>query len=218
MRFHHVQEIQKKIYNQYFRQKAIFSNPFWIEEPMIKFRDSSISWRSISLTLLDPDDWLKFYRMYPSCVILDKLTDSDIAYAILVYENGFDVWSEDAKVRLMSSEDKDVYDKTAVQKYHVKKGTRLRVYMDGWLPEGRAHHDNMKVSFQKLRMETHFWDNLRDYWRIYVKENHKFAYEKGKITSTEDPDNGDEEEQGAVLFDFPLEPVPLPACEEERLC
>ena len=160
----------------------------------------------------------KFYRMYPSCVILDKLTDSDIAYAILVYENGFDVWSEDAKVRLMSSEDKDVYDKTAVQKYHVKKGTRLRVYMDGWLPEGRAHHDNMKVSVQKLRMETHFWDNLRDYWRIYVKENHKFAYEKGKITSTEDPDNGDEEEQGAVLFDFPLEPVPLPACEEERLC
>ena len=92
----------------------------------------------------------KFYRMYPSCVILDKLTDSDIAYAILVYENGFDVWSEDAKVRLMSSEDKDVYDKTAVQKYHVKKGTRLRVYMDGWLPEGRAHHDNMKVSIQKF--------------------------------------------------------------------
>ena len=160
----------------------------------------------------------KFYRMYPSCVILDKLTDSDIAYAILVYENGFDVWTEDAKVCLMSSADKEVYEKTAVQKYHVKKGTKLRVYMDGWLLEGRVHHDNMKVSVQKLQMETQFWDNLRGYWRIYAKENHKFSYEKSKITSTEDPDNGDAEEQGAVLFDFLLDPVPLPACEEERLC
>ena len=50
----------------------------------------------------------------------------------------------------MNSADEEVYEKTAVQKYHVKKGTRLRVYMDGWLPEGRAHHDNMKVSVWKL--------------------------------------------------------------------
>ena len=159
----------------------------------------------------------KFYRMYPSCVILDKLTDSDIAYAILVYENGFDVWSEDAKVRLMSSEDKDVYDKTAVQKYHVKKGTRLRVYMDGWLPEGRAHHDNMKVSVQKLRMETQFWNNLRDYWRIYVKENHKFTYKKGKITSTEDPEMVMWRKKGLCCLTFHLNPVQF-QCVRRKDC
>ena len=41
----------------------------------------------------------KFCVLYPGKTLLDKMTASDIAFAILCYENGVDVWLERIKMK-----------------------------------------------------------------------------------------------------------------------
>ena len=43
----------------------------------------------------------KFCAQYPGKTLLDKMTASDIAFAILCYENGVDVWLECFKMKRM---------------------------------------------------------------------------------------------------------------------
>jgi len=57
--------------------------------------------------------------------LLDKLTVSDIAYSLLVYKSAHDVWHEEimkAKT-CATAEEKQMFEHTAVNKYHVKRGT-----------------------------------------------------------------------------------------------
>ena len=43
----------------------------------------------------------------PGRTLLDKMTASDIAYSILVYENGIDVWMERFQKKQLYTEDQD---------------------------------------------------------------------------------------------------------------
>ena len=37
----------------------------------------------------------KFYKNYNGNTLLDRLTPSDIAYSVLVYESAYDMWKEE---------------------------------------------------------------------------------------------------------------------------
>ena len=73
----------------------------------------------------------KFCVQYPGKTLLDKMTASDIAFAILCYENGVDVWLERFKMKRMNNLDREAFEKTASLKYHHRPGTKLKAYEDG---------------------------------------------------------------------------------------
>ena len=71
------------------------------------------------------DNYFKFNR---NKNLLDKVTPSDIAYAILLCENGADVWDESQLIKATCSttEEKKNYVREATQMYHVKRGVTRR--------------------------------------------------------------------------------------------
>ena len=93
-----------------------------------------------------------FYRKNRNKTIFDKLTMQRIAYTILVCENMMEVWEEDCIVKEMcrTKDEIEAYNRTAVQKYHFKKGTRIRKYHDGWTDEGRAYLKTLMQEFGQV--------------------------------------------------------------------
>ncbi len=65
---------------------------------------------------------------------LDKVTASDIAYTILVYENSKEVWNEELQIRATSRTDDERRTATRVKKtrYHEGRGKHLKRYGDDW--------------------------------------------------------------------------------------
>ena len=76
----------------------------------------------------------------PGKTLLDKMTASDIAYAILVYENGIDVWMERFKKKQMNTQQQSQAVQSATLKYHHPVGTKLKAYHDGWTQVGRDYY------------------------------------------------------------------------------
>lgn len=120
----------------------------------------------------------KYYKNNRGKTLLDKLTVSDIAYSLLVYENAFDVWSEEiVKTKMCTTnEEKKNFKMTAVNKYHVKRGTRLPVYQDGWTNEGQEYFKDLCVEIQALKNNNELWGTLKVHWATYVKKYHKYSY------------------------------------------
>ena len=69
-----------------------------------------------------------------SKTFLDKVTASDIAYTILVYENTKEVWEEDVQIK--ASYKKEEERRNAMHhkkpKYHVGRGKHLKRFGNGW--------------------------------------------------------------------------------------
>jgi hypothetical protein len=68
-----------------------------------------------------------------SKTFLDKVTASDIAYTILVYENTKEVWEEDLQIKARSMTDEERHNAMHHKKpmYHVGRGTHLKRFGDG---------------------------------------------------------------------------------------
>jgi hypothetical protein len=83
--------------------------------------------------------FLQWSKSNRSQNFLDKVTASDIAYTILVYENTKEVWEEDLQIKASSRTDKErcnaMHHKK--NKYHVGRGKHLKRFGDGWIDNGR---------------------------------------------------------------------------------
>ena len=64
----------------------------------------------------------KFYKDNRSKTLFDKITASDIAYSVLVYESAIEVWKEDIQKNLAckTTKEQKSFPQMAVLKYHVK--------------------------------------------------------------------------------------------------
>ena len=84
---------------------------------------------------------------------LDKVTASDIAYTILVYENSKEVWKEKLQIRATSRTDDKRRTATRVKKprYHEGRGKRLKRYGDGWTEDGREYYQLLLGIFKNLK-------------------------------------------------------------------
>ena len=107
---------------------------------------------------------------------LDKVTASDIAYTILVYENSKEVWKEELQIRATSRTDDERRTATRVKKprYHEGRGKRLKRYGDGWTEDGREYYQLLLGIFKNLK-SSDAWNTLQDYWKMYQKKH----YNKG---------------------------------------
>ncbi len=82
--------------------------------------------------------FLHLSKLNRSKPFLDKVTASDIAYTILVYENTKEVGEEDLQIKASSRTDEErhsaMYNKKT--KYHVERGKHLKRFGDGWTDNG----------------------------------------------------------------------------------
>ncbi len=162
------------------------------------------------LTYEQAEDFLRFLDKYVSramgthfisrwsksnCTktILDKITASDIAYTILVYENSKEVWEEELEIR--GSAMPDYEKRTAIRhkkpKYHEGRGKRLRIG-DGWTDGRREYYKELLGTIQSLKFSTE-WNTIEDHWKMYQMKH----YKKGDTRQDENlsrHDEGSEEE------------------------
>ena len=123
----------------------------------VKIRDlNSDAQDKSDLTYDDTEHFLRFLDKYVSRAVgnhtfarwkkshqtktlLDKISASDIAYTILVYENSKEVWEEELLIKAHAETDKER--KNAERhhnpRYHKGRGKCLKRYGDGWTEEGR---------------------------------------------------------------------------------
>jgi hypothetical protein len=116
----------------------------------------------------------KYFKQNRGKSLLDKLTVSDIAYSFLVYESAHDVWKEEVmKAKTCATADeRNSFEHKAVNKYHVKRGTRLPVYQDGWTNEGQEYFKNLCREIGTLKASDKLWTGLKVHWMTYVKKYH----------------------------------------------
>ncbi len=94
--------------------------------------------------------------MNRSNTVLDKVTASDIAYTILVYENTKEVWEEDLQIKASSRTDEER--RNAMHhnkpKYHVGRGERLKRFGDGWTYNGQEYDQKLLRIFKELKLSV----------------------------------------------------------------
>jgi hypothetical protein len=129
--------------------------------------------------------------------LLDKMTASDIAYAILVYENGIDVWMERMKKRQMNAEELVQFVHSAKLKYHLTVGTKLKAYHDGWTQLGRDYYYSLLKTIQRIKGNTELWDVMKDNWRTYLKKNKRGSFVH--VAASMGGHNGEEMEEEEIL-------------------
>ena len=71
----------------------------------------------------------KNYKNYNGNTLLDRLTPSDTAYSVLVYESVHDMWKEEIHKceTCHTIQETKEFRHTASLKYHVKRGTKCAV-------------------------------------------------------------------------------------------
>ena len=102
-----------------------------------------------------------------------KLTPADVAYATLTYENKSAVWTED----LINKRDGTVI-MQAEQKYHIKKGARVKKYCDGWTANGRDYYSVLTTQYKRLWDHQGFHATLVTHWRRYESETNQSTFKR----------------------------------------
>ncbi len=104
---------------------------------------------------------------------LDKVTASDIAYTILVYENTKDLWEEDLQIKSSSRTDKER--RNAMHhnepKYHVGRGKHLKRFGNGWTDNGQEYNQKLLRIFKELK-SSDVWNTVQDHWNLYQKKHY----------------------------------------------
>jgi hypothetical protein len=139
----------------------------------------------------------KYLKNHNGNTLLDRLTPSDIAYSVLLYESAHDMWQEEINKceTCLTIQEKKEFQHTASLKYHVKRGTKIALFADGWTQEGRAYFSSLCQVFDELKKSNKIWSLLQNHWKTYTKKYHVIGVEEfhhnnnfGRV------DCGDEEE------------------------
>ena len=122
----------------------------------------------------------KYYKNHIGNTLLDRLTPSDIAYSVLVYENSYEMWKEEILKceTCQTVHAKQAFQHTASLKYHVKRGTKIALFQDGWTQEGRTYFSFLCQGFDALKKSNKIWSLLQDHWKTYTKKYHMMGVEE----------------------------------------
>ena len=101
----------------------------------------------------------KYYKNHIGNTLLDRLTPSDSAYSVLVHENSYDMWKEEILKceKCQTVQAKQAFQHTALLKYHVKQGTKIALFQDGWTQEGITYFSFLCQGFNALKKSNKIW-------------------------------------------------------------
>ena len=117
-------------------------------------------------------DMTKWLQTHPSDTLCTRISESSIAYAVLVYESRYKVWLERIEIRnkSMTKEEKIIHKRNACPEYHTPVGTKLKLYEVGWTPEGREYYNELIHTFKFLKDNKQYWNNMNNHWMEYEDE------------------------------------------------
>ena len=146
-----------------------------------------------------------YLRMHKDKTIIDKLTPSDVAYAILMYENTVDVWDKKLRLkepRLFESEscEEDFHEKDVTQKYHTDEGVRLKTFACGWTKEGVEYYNRLESYVKSLWENKDFRVKFSEEWNEYAKSNGKKLYNKRKRYVDDGVDESDDNNEEDIYM------------------
>ena len=103
--------------------------------------------------------------------MLNRLSPSDIAYSVLIYESAYDTWAEEIikGKQCVTIQEKKAFQHTAVLKYHFKQGTRIALFHNGWINEGRDYYKSLCKVFDTLQTSDKIWSLLQHHWKTTLK-------------------------------------------------
>ena len=145
--------------------------------------------------------YARWKKSHQTKTLLDKISASDIAYTILVYENSKDVWEEELiiKARAKTDEERKNAERRHNPRYHEGRGKRLKRYGDGWTEEGRTYYKELLTTFQDLKSSDFWNESLQGYWNDYQMRNYgKTSVDYNNKESDIDEDSDDDEEDWKV--------------------
>ena len=150
-----------------FKNKVV---SYEVAEPFLTFLDKYVS------QLTGARELQNFHKLFPQVPVINKMTVSNIAYAILCYENAYDVWMERYKRERMPFVERETHVKTAKLKYHERSGTKIRAFRDGWTVAGRDYYQKVLEEFQQMRKDSVFWDAVTKHWQTYLNKKRTDSY------------------------------------------
>jgi hypothetical protein len=113
--------------------------------------------------------FLQLSKLNRSKTFLDKVTASDIANTIPVYENTKEVWEEDLQIKADSRTDEER--RNAMHKYHIGKGKWLKRFGNGRTDNGWQYYQELLRIFKELKLSD-VWNTLQDHWKLYQKKHY----------------------------------------------
>lgn len=118
----------------------------------------------------------KYYKENKSKSLLDKLTVKDITYSIFVYESVHDVWKEETIKEVQTCDTKEkkqkAFQHVAVNKYHhVKKGTQMVLYQDGWTSAGQVYFGQICNEISDIMTNCKLWSTLKMHRYVLDEDN-----------------------------------------------
>jgi hypothetical protein len=122
-----------------------------------------------------------------SKLFVDKVTASDIAYTILVYENTKEVWEEDLQIKASSRIDDERHNAMHHKKpkYHVGRGKCLKRFGDGWTDNWQEYYQELLRIFKELK-SSDVWNTLQDHWKLYQKK--LYARDDNQVEELREPE------------------------------
>ena len=157
-----------------------------------------------------------FCVLYPGKTLLDKMTASVIAFAILCYENRVDVWLERIKMKRMNNVDREAFEKTASLKYHHPPGTKFKAYKDGWTEEGVQYYDEKVTVAKGIMGNVPLWENVKVHWKTYLRENKRSSFVHAAAAMGGDGDDETEEEGTAGVERMNNHDMDLPSDDDDE--
>lgn len=150
-----------------------------------------------------------FFKNNPGKNLLDYLTPSDVAYTFLVLENGKDVWDEAKMMKEMTASDRKEYTPSAKPRYHTEKGTRLKLYRDGWTKPGKVYYLGIEAWYRGLMKEgSATRQQLMEHWEAFAEDNSKYKSRGKKPVGLGSADGDDEsDEEGCIGISLPTDIV-----------
>ena len=157
--------------------------------PLLRFLDK------YARKIVNGDEMKKWKIQNMDKVMVHKLTPEDVAYATLTYENKCAVWTEDLINKRVGT-----VIMQAEQKYHIKKGARVKKYCDGWTVNGRDYYSVLTTQYKRLWDHQGFHATLVTHWRRYESETNQSTFkrkacEAGIGCSDEDKDSDSAEDE-----------------------
>ncbi len=138
----------------------------------------------------------KWTRANKDKTLMDKVTASDIAYSIIVYENTKEVWEEEILIKASDKTDEEKRNtvRQRKQNYHEGRGKRLKRYADGWTEVGRYYYRDLLRTFKDLKIHP-VWTRYSEHWMTYQLKHY------GKRNQNTMQDGNDVEDESGVESD-----------------
>jgi len=143
----------------------------------------------------------RWKKSHQTKTLLDKISASDIAYTIRVYENSKEVWEEELliKARAKTDEERKNAEQHHNPRYQKGRGKRLKRYGNGWTEEGRKYYQELLTTFQDFKSSVFWEESLQGCWNEYqIKHYGKTRVDYNNTESDIDEDDNEPEEDWKI--------------------